>query len=115
MSDDLRIVLVGPAKEAHDKMLEEARNGKTSINSSRLINWIVADYFARYFKRRKDALCKAHFNERKHLLEALKIEDPEARRRALQEAARNLGRSRPRGKKASPTVQENGAANEKIS
>jgi hypothetical protein len=115
VSDELRIVLTGPAKEAHDKMLVEARNGKTSINSSGLINWIVTDYFARYFERRKDALCKAHFNERKHLLEAMKIEDPEERRRALQEAARNLGRSRRRRKNAPPTAQKNGAENDEIS
>lgn len=108
-------MLTGPAKEAHDKMLEEARNGKTSINSSRLINWIVADYFARYFLKRKEALCKAHFNERKHLLEAMKIEDPEQRRRAIQEAARNLGRSRLRRKNAPLTAQENGATNDEIS
>lgn len=107
MSDELRIVLVGSGKEAHDRMLEAARaDGKTSLNSSRLINWIVTDYFTRYFEKRKDALCKAHFNERKHLLEAMKIEDPEERRRALQEAARNLAAKRPRGKKKGPELQE---------
>ena len=99
MNDELRIVLIGAAKEAHDKMLAEARNGKTSINSSRLINWIVTDYCARYFQKRKDALCRAHFNERKYLLEAMKIEDPERRRRALQEITRNLVAKRPREKR----------------
>lgn len=112
MSNDLRIVLVGPAKAAHDKMLEEVRNGKTSINSSRLINWIVADYLARYFPKRKDALCKAHFNERKHLLEAMKIEDPEARWRALQEAARNLAAKRSRKREEQPA--KNNATNDEI-
>lgn len=108
MNDELRVVLVGQGKEAHDRMLEVARgDGKTSINSSRLINWIVADYFARYFQKRKDALCKAHFNERKCLLEAMKIEDPEARRRALQEAARSLAAKRPRGEKGKSSPQEN--------
>jgi len=114
VNDELRIVLIGPGKEAHDRMLEAARaDGKTSVNSSRLINWIVADYFARYFQRRKDALCKAHFNERKWLMEALRIEDPEARRRALQEAARSLTVSRPRKKKELSTEKENGAAKDK--
>ncbi len=106
MSDELRIVLTGAAKEAHDKMLDETRNGKTSINSSRLINWIVADYFARYFHKRKEAICKAHFNARKHLLEAMKIEDPEKRRRALQEAARNLASKRPIKKREMPHAAE---------
>ncbi len=110
MNDELRIVLVGPGKAAHDRMLEAARaDGKTSVNSSRLINWIVADYFARYFQRRKDALCKAHFNERKWLMEAMRIEDPEARRRALQEAARSLGLNGPR-RKVRPAVNDNSAA-----
>lgn len=110
MNDELRILLVGPGKDAHDRMLEAARaDGKTSINSSRLINWIVADYFARYFQRRKDALRRAHFNERKWLMEAMRIEDPEARRRALQEAARSLGLNGPR-RKVRPAVNDNSAA-----
>lgn len=89
--------MIGSGKKAHDRMLEAARaDGKTSLNSSRLINWIVVDYFSRYFPRRKDALCKAHFNERKCLLEAMKIEDPDSRRRALREAARSLTGNRPR-------------------
>lgn len=113
VNDELRIVLVGSGKEAHDRMLEAARaDGKTSLNSSRLINWIVADYFARYFPKRKDALCKAHFNERKCLLEVMKIEDPEVRRRALQVAARSLSQNRPRRKNVRPPAQENGAAND---
>lgn len=92
MNNDVRIVLVGAAKAAHDQMLSEARaDGKTSINSSKLINWIVSDYFERFFKSRKTRLCKAHFNSRKCVLEAMKIEDPEKRRRVLQEAVRNLG------------------------
>ncbi len=104
MSDELRIVLVGSGKEAHDRMLEAARaDDKTSLNSSRLINWIIADYFARYFHKRKDALCKAHFNERKCLLEVMRIEDPEARRRALQEAARKLSSSSQRRNKGLAT------------
>lgn len=107
-------MLVGSAKEAHDRMLKEIRNEKTSINSSRLINWIVADYFTRYFERRKDALCKAHFNERKRLLEAMKIEDPEVRRRALQEVARSLTASRPHRKKIQPAEKENNAAKNEI-
>ncbi len=115
MNDELRIVLVGAGKDAHDKMLEAARaDGKTSLNSSRLINWIVTDYFARYFQKRKDALCKAHFNERKCLLEAMKIEDPEARRRALQEAARSLGQNRPGRKKVQHVEKENSAINNEI-
>lgn len=115
VNDELRIVLVGQGKEAHDRMLEATRaDGKTSINSSRLINWIVADYLTRYFQKRKDALCKAHFNERKYLLEAMKIENPEERRRALQEAARSLGRSSLRRKKVPPAAQKNGAAKDEI-
>ena len=92
MNDDVRIVLVGAAKAAHDQMLAEARaDGKTTISSSKLINWIVSDYFDRFFSKRKQQLCKEHFNSRKCVLEAMKIEDPEARRCALQEAARALG------------------------
>ena len=91
MNSDVRIVLVGAAKAAHDQMLTDVRaDGKTTINSSKLINWIVADYFERYFRGRKKKLCKEHFNERKGFLEAMKIEDPEARRRALQAMAKNL-------------------------
>jgi len=91
MNDDVRIVLAGRAKAAHDEMLKEARSdGKTTINSSRLINWIVSDYFERFFQRRKKKLCNAHFNSRKCLLEAMKSNDPEAVRRALKETARNL-------------------------
>lgn len=115
MSDELRIVLVGSGKDAHDRMLEAARaDGKTTINSSKLINWIVADYFSRYFPKRKDALCKAHFNERKCLLEAMKIEDPEERRRALQETARSLAANRPRPKKERSSDKENSAANDEM-
>ena len=91
MNNDVRIVLVGAAKAAHDRMLADVRaDGKTSINSSKLINWIVADYFARFFQRRKEKLCKEHFNERKGVLDAMKIEDPVERRRALQAVAKNL-------------------------
>ena len=116
MSDELRIVLVGLGKEAHDQMLEAARaDGKTTINSSKLINWIVADYFSRYFSKRKDALRKAHFNERKCLLEVMKIEDPEARRRALQETARSLAKSHPRPKKELSADKENSAASDEKS
>ena len=106
MSNELRVVLVGVAKDAHDRMLDEVRaDGKTSINSSRMINWIVSDYFSRVFRKRKDALCKAHFNERKCLMEAMKIEDPEERRRALHEAARSLGTKRPAKAKESKAPQ----------
>ena len=91
MSNDVRIVLAGAAKVAHDQMLSEARaDGKTSINSSKLINWIVSDYFERFFKSRKSRLCQEHFNSRKCVLEAMKIEDPEERRRVLQEAIKSL-------------------------
>lgn len=108
-------MLVGSGKEAHDRMLEEARaDGKTTINSSKLINWIVADYFSRFFPKRKGALCKAHFNERKCLLEAMRIEDLAARRRALQEAARSLSQSSPRHKKVRLVENENNAAEGEI-
>lgn len=92
MNDEVRIVLVGAAKAAHDQMLAEILSDKrTSISSSKMMNWIAVDYFERFFKRRQKQLCKEHFNERKCFLEAMKIEDPEARRRALQEAAKSLG------------------------
>jgi hypothetical protein len=91
MSGDVRIVLVGAAKAAHDRMLADVRSdGRTSINSSKLINWIVSDYFAHFFARRKKTLCKEHYNERKGFLAAMKIEDPAARRLALRELARSL-------------------------
>lgn len=93
MSEDVRIVLVGAAKAAHDKMLIDVRaDGKTTINSSKLINWIVSDYFEHSFQRRKKKLCKEHFNSRKCVIEAMKNGDPEEMRRALQEAARNLAK-----------------------
>ena len=91
MSDEIRIVLVGPAKQAHDQMLQDAKaDGKTKINSSKLINWIMADYFNLMFDKRKQQLCKEHFNSRKCVLEAMKTNDPEAIRQALEEAAKNL-------------------------
>lgn len=91
MNNDVRIVLVGTAKVAHDQMLADVRaDGKTTINSSKLINWIVADYFERYFRGRKKKLCREHFNGRKGFLEAMKIENPEERRRALQAVAKHL-------------------------
>jgi len=114
MSDELRVVLVGAAKTAHDQMLEEARSGMTSINSSQMINWIVADYFNRYYSKRKGALCQAHFNERRYILEAMKIEDPEQRRRALQEAARNLALKRPAQRKNKGSPKENVAGSKKL-
>lgn len=109
MSDELRIVLVGAAKAAHDQMLGEMQGDKRiSINSSRLINWIVLDYCQRYFPTRKKQLTKAHFNERKCLLAAMRIEDLEERRRALQEAARSLIRaSNLQPKKARKTAFKN--------
>ena len=94
MNDDVRIVLVGAAKAAHDQMLAEVRAiGTTTINSSKLINWIVADYFARMFQRRKGKLCSEHYNSRKGILEAMKIADPDERRRALQEVTKSLAQS----------------------
>jgi hypothetical protein len=92
VNDEVRIVLVGAAKAAHDQMLAEILSDKrTSISSSKMMNWIAVDYFERFFKRRQKQLRKEHFNERKCFQEAMKIEDPAERRRALQEAARNLG------------------------
>lgn len=92
MSDELRIVLVGAAKAAHDQMLAEVlADGRTSISSSKMMNWIAEDYFQHFFQRRKRHLCKEHFNERKCFEAAMKIEDPIERRRALQEAAKSLG------------------------
>lgn len=76
-----------------------------------MINWIVTDYYSRCFQRRKNALFKAHFNERKCLLEAMKLEDPEERLRALQEAARNLGLNRQYRKKKKSVGQDGNAAN----
>lgn len=85
-------MLVGAAKAAHDQMLAEILSDKrTSISSSKMMNWIAVDYFERFFKRRQKQLRKEHFNERKCFQEAMKIEDPEARRRALQEIAKSLG------------------------
>lgn len=92
MSDELRIVLVGAAKAAHDKMLAEVLgDGRTSISSSKMMNWIVTDYFERSFANRKKQLCQEHLSERKWFEVAMKIEDPEERRRALQEIAKSLG------------------------
>jgi hypothetical protein len=91
MSDEIRVVLAGPAKVAHDQMLRDAKaDGKTKINSSKLINWIVVDYFNLMFDKRKQQLCKEHFDSRKCVLEALKTKDSEAIRQALEEAAKNL-------------------------
>ena len=91
MSDDLRIVLVGPGKDAHDKMLAEIRaDEKATINSSKLINWIVADYFENFFEKRKKKICKAHLNSRKYMLAVMKGNDPQAIRKELQELARNI-------------------------
>ena len=106
---------MGRAKEAHDKMLNEVRSdGKTTINSSKLVNWIVSDYFENFFRRRRKALCKEHFNSRKCLLDAMKGDDPEKLKQALQEAARNLGKKKASRKKEHGT-QEGGAAKEKSS
>ena len=100
MTDELRIVLVGGAKKAHDQMLGEVRaDGKTTINSSRLINWIVSDYFEHFYQKQKKKLFKENSNSRKCILEAMKIEDPSERRRALQEATKQLG---PPTKKVGP-------------
>lgn len=91
MSEEIRVVLVGAAKAAHDQMLAEIlADRRTSISSSRLLNWIAVDYFEHFFKRRKKQLCKEHFNERKCLQEAMKLDDPEMRRKALQEAVNIL-------------------------
>ncbi len=99
-------MLAGAAKTAHDRMLEEILADKrTSISSSRLMNWIAADYFEHFFNRRKEVICREHINERKCLQEAMKVEDPNERRRALQEAIELLGISpkTPRGKKPKAT------------
>lgn len=91
MSNELRIVLVGPAKEAHDKMLTEIRrNESVSINSSKLINCVVADYFRSCFKTRKSKILKEHVNSRKYLRELLKREEPHAIERALRAISRKL-------------------------
>ena len=91
MNNDLRIVLVGAAKAAHDTMLTEVKaDGRTTINSSKLINWIVLDYFNRYFQQRKSVLCKEHFNSRKFVMEAMKTGDPDELRRAFKAAAKSL-------------------------
>lgn len=108
--EEFRIVLSGRAKAAHDTMLAEILSDKrTSISSSRLINWIVVDYFEQLFRRRKKQLCKEHFNERKCLQEAMKIEDPEGRCRALQEAVKLLSSStkasKPKKEKSVPKVE----------
>jgi hypothetical protein len=90
-TEELRIVLVGESKIDHDKMLNELRMDQTvSINSSRLINWIVHDYFENFYPKRKAKILKAHFNSRKCVLEAMKKNDPKEVSRALRELARNL-------------------------
>ena len=95
MNDELRIVLVGSAKKAHDKMLAEVRaDDKATINSSKLINWIVADYCENFFEKRKNKICKAHINSRKYMLAVMKGNDPQAIRKALQELARNIAPSK---------------------
>ena len=92
MSDELRIVLGGAAKAAHDQMLSEVLgDGRTSISSSKMMNWIVTDYFERCFPSRKKQLCQEHLSERKCFEAAMKIEDPAERRRALQDVAKSLG------------------------
>lgn len=113
MSDESRVVLVGTAKAAHDRVLAELqRDERISINSSKLVNWIVLDYCERYLAARKKHLAKAHFSERKCFEAAMKIEDPEERRRALREAARSLAPSVPRQKKERAQTKENRAASE---
>lgn len=88
MSDELRIVLVGAAKAALDRALADLqRDERISVNSSKLANSIVLDYCERYLRARKRYLVEAHLNERKCFEIAMRIEDPEARRRALREAA----------------------------
>jgi hypothetical protein len=111
MSDGIRIVLVGRAKTAHDQMLAEIQADKrTSISPSKLINWIVTDYFERLFELRKGQLCHEHLNERKYVLEAMRIENPVERRRALQEAARVLNAaSRPQRERRKKTSSPNDA------
>lgn len=100
MKDEVRIVLVSAAKAAHDRMLTEIKaDGKTTINSSKMINWIVNDYFERFFQKRKNVICKAHFNERKCLQEALKIEDQAERFRALRELTKSFTSKKMRANK----------------
>ena len=117
MSDELRIVLVGAAKAAHDQMLAEILSDKrTSISSSKMMNWIALDYFEHFFKRRKKHLCKEHLNDRKCFEEAMRIENPLERRRALQEAARSLGSltgARPGRKKKADSPLDNAAPEKK--
>lgn len=93
-------MLVDRAKDAHDQMLSQVREDtRTTINSSKMINWIVADYFEHFFSRRKKNLCQAHFNSRKYVLDAMKNGDPEELRRALKEAARSLNSFKTKKKK----------------
>ena len=91
MSEDLRIVLVGAAKAAHDLMLAEVKDdARTSINSSKLINWLVQDYFKRFYIKRKKALIKDHLNSKKWILEVMKTGNATEIRRALHETARHF-------------------------
>lgn len=108
MSEELRIVLVGAAKAAHDRELAELqKDERISINSSRLVNWIVLDYCERYIAARRKQLAKAHFNERKCFEAAMRIADPEERRRALREAAKSLGgAAKPKPKKTREVASE---------
>ena len=109
MTDELRIVLVGQAKEAHDKMLAEIRaDDRATINSSKLINWIVADYFENFFEKRRKKICKAHLNSRKYLLAVMRGKDPLAIRKALQELARNIEPAK--DKNGDDSNRETGAA-----
>jgi hypothetical protein len=71
-------------------LIQVRADGKTSINSSKLINWIVFDYFEHFFEKRKKKLCKAHINSRKLMLAALKENNPQARMLALMEFARSI-------------------------
>lgn len=106
--------MVDKAKAAHDQMLGEARaDGKTTISSSKLINWIVVDYFEHFFPMRKKKLCQEHFNSRKCVLEAMKIGDPEEMRRALQEAVRTLGAT-PQGRKAKKANRGSSDSNKQV-
>jgi len=110
MSDGVRIVLFGAAKAAHDQMLAEALlDNRLSISSSKLMNWIAVDYFENFFKKRKRRLCKEHLNERKCFQEAMKIEDPGERRRALQDTLKALGAPtmQPRRKRQKPFQEGN--------
>lgn len=83
----IRVILIGEAKMAHDRMLKQLRTQYVKLNSSKLVSWIVKRYADTAFEQERQLIIDAHFDNKEYLRNALSaVGSREDLEKALNEA-----------------------------